>query len=57
MPDSAVVFNVLHGKLPPGPEAFNDVQWELVTRMCSFEPRDRPNATALVQDIRLILCM
>ncbi|KAF1791332.1 Protein kinase-like domain [Phytophthora cactorum] len=49
MQDSAVVSNVLHKrKMPQRPKGFTDDQWDLVTRMCTFDPQSRPNATALV---------
>ncbi|KAL3657631.1 hypothetical protein V7S43_017434 [Phytophthora oleae] len=49
MPDSAVAFNVTNKRMiPPRPNGFTDAQWDLVVGMCSFEPQDRPNATALV---------
>ncbi|KUF84097.1 Cell division control protein 7 [Phytophthora nicotianae] len=46
--DAAVKSNVLQKKTPRRPNNFTDEQWDLVTRMCSFEPQSRPNATALV---------
>ncbi|KAL4095022.1 hypothetical protein PRIC1_008400 [Phytophthora ramorum] len=49
IPDSAVEFNVLQKRmLPPRPKDFSDAQWDLITRMSSFEPRKRPSAPALV---------
>lgn len=42
IPDAAVKHHVLEGKLPLRPvDKFTDLQWELVTRMCCFEPGDR----------------
>ncbi|GMF14432.1 unnamed protein product [Phytophthora fragariaefolia] len=49
MSDSVVKLNVLEKKiLPPRPRDFNDNQWDLITRMCSYYPERRPNAAALV---------
>lgn len=48
MQDAAVVANVVQKrKMPPRPNGFTGSQWNLVTRMCSFDPQSRPNATAL----------
>ncbi|RLN47204.1 hypothetical protein BBJ28_00004145 [Nothophytophthora sp. Chile5] len=47
--DSIVVFNVTTKQMiPPRPEAFSDAEWELVTRMCRFDPKLRLNAGAVV---------
>ncbi|KAG2531217.1 hypothetical protein BBO99_00002189 [Phytophthora kernoviae] len=49
MSDPAVKFNVAEKKMiPPRPKSFNDTEWELVTRMCKFDPQHRINAGAVV---------
>ncbi|RLN86615.1 hypothetical protein BBJ28_00023292 [Nothophytophthora sp. Chile5] len=49
IPDEAVRHNVTQEKLIPGrPEDFSDAEWDLVTRMCSFDPELRINAGAVV---------
>ncbi|KAG7392589.1 Leucine-rich repeat serine/threonine-protein kinase 2 [Phytophthora boehmeriae] len=49
MSDAAVKFNVAEKKLiPPRPESFNDTEWDLVARMCKFDPQQRISAGAVV---------
>ncbi|RLN89673.1 hypothetical protein BBJ28_00024651 [Nothophytophthora sp. Chile5] len=49
IPDEAVIHNVTQEKLIPArPEVFSDAEWDLVTRMCSFDPELRMNAGAVV---------
>ncbi|RLN67073.1 hypothetical protein BBP00_00001863 [Phytophthora kernoviae] len=49
MSDPVVKFNVAEKKMiPPRPKSFNDTEWELVTRMCKFDPQHRINAGAVV---------
>ncbi|RLN37307.1 hypothetical protein BBJ28_00024185 [Nothophytophthora sp. Chile5] len=49
IPDEAVRHKVTKEKLIPArPEEFSDPEWDLVTRMCSFDPELRINAGAVV---------
>jgi serine/threonine protein kinase len=49
MPDSAVVRNVVENRLlPPRPESFSDEEWQLVTRMCHYEPQRRIPVGAVI---------
>ncbi|RLN31463.1 hypothetical protein BBJ28_00025519, partial [Nothophytophthora sp. Chile5] len=49
IPDEVVRHNVTQKKLIPArPERFSDAEWDLVTRMCSFDPELRMNAGAVV---------
>ncbi|RLN93389.1 hypothetical protein BBJ28_00018572 [Nothophytophthora sp. Chile5] len=49
IPDEAVIRNVTKEKLiPERPKNFSDAEWDLVTRMCSFDPELRINAGAVV---------
>ncbi|GMF42500.1 unnamed protein product [Phytophthora fragariaefolia] len=41
VPDGSVAFQVKQGKLPKQPASFTPLQWELVKRMCRFNPSDR----------------
>lgn len=41
MPNSVVRYHVVRAQLPTKPDALTPVQWELVKRMCRFEPDDR----------------
>jgi hypothetical protein len=41
VPDVAVKYHVLHGKLPRCPSGFREMEWNLVKHMCHFEPRER----------------
>ncbi|RLN86566.1 hypothetical protein BBJ28_00004376 [Nothophytophthora sp. Chile5] len=52
MPDPAVKFWVVRRKqLPPRPGNFNDDEWDLVERMCCYDPKDRMSAGAVVSVI------
>ncbi|RLN20269.1 hypothetical protein BBJ28_00006033 [Nothophytophthora sp. Chile5] len=47
--DVAVRFNVTRGRsLPQRPESLSDAEWELVTRMCRFDPQDRISVGAVI---------
>ncbi|KAG1709348.1 hypothetical protein DVH05_020005 [Phytophthora capsici] len=48
MDEDLVVSEVTRGKLPPRPDVFNNEQWDLVSRMCSFNPADRVTISAVV---------
>ncbi|RLN87891.1 hypothetical protein BBJ28_00021096 [Nothophytophthora sp. Chile5] len=48
IPDEVVIRNVTKKLIPARPEDFSDAEWDLVTRMCSFEPELRMNAGAVV---------
>lgn len=48
LPDAAVKFHVKRGRLPPRPEQLNDDEWELVKRMCAFNPADRIGIDAVI---------
>ncbi|KAL3672851.1 hypothetical protein V7S43_002153 [Phytophthora oleae] len=48
MEEDLVVAEVTRGKLPPRPDAFNNEQWDLVSRMCCFNPADRVTISAVV---------
>ncbi|RLN13845.1 hypothetical protein BBJ28_00025726 [Nothophytophthora sp. Chile5] len=48
IPDEAVRRNVTNKLIPARPEDFSDAEWDLVTRMCSFDPKLRMNASAVV---------
>ncbi|RLN73234.1 hypothetical protein BBJ28_00024474 [Nothophytophthora sp. Chile5] len=49
IPDEAVKFHVTQQRLiPPRPDNFLDSEWDLVTRMCYFEPELRISAGAVV---------
>ncbi|RLN73286.1 hypothetical protein BBJ28_00011757 [Nothophytophthora sp. Chile5] len=50
IPDEVVSHNVTQKKLIPArPQEFSDAEWDLVTRMCSFDPELRINAGAVVE--------
>lgn len=49
--DAAVAHYVKRGGLPERPEAFGDDAWELVTRMCCFDPSARIDMTLVVQNL------
>ncbi|RLN94155.1 hypothetical protein BBJ28_00018564, partial [Nothophytophthora sp. Chile5] len=48
IPDEAVKFQVLREKLPMRPKCFTDREWDLVERMCCFEPKDRLSIGAAI---------
>ncbi|RLN87941.1 hypothetical protein BBJ28_00023258 [Nothophytophthora sp. Chile5] len=48
IPDEAVIRNVTKKLIPERPKNFSDAEWDLVTRMCSFDPKLRMNAGAVV---------
>ncbi|GMF20425.1 unnamed protein product [Phytophthora lilii] len=49
MSDSAVKYEVAEKKsIPQLPKGFRDSEWELVIRMCAYEPERRINAGAVV---------
>lgn len=51
--DMAIKHHVLIDKqLPDRPRNVLDSEWEIITRMCCFNPKDRINASALVHLIR-----
>ncbi|KAK1933543.1 Serine/threonine-protein kinase HT1 [Phytophthora citrophthora] len=53
MPDSAVRYQVVKMRaLPPRPECLSDEQWELVQKMCTFEPSLRPEITVVVEKLK-----
>lgn len=55
MPDVTVKKVVLVRKrLPMRPERMSDKQWDLVTRMCAWEPSSRPDMTAVVDQLAVI---
>lgn len=48
-PDVTVKYKVLKLKqLPKRPTEVNDEQWELISRMCAWEPKDRPTMKQVV---------
>ncbi|RLN91553.1 hypothetical protein BBJ28_00010961 [Nothophytophthora sp. Chile5] len=50
MPDAAVRFHVRRGVLPPRPEGFeDDAHWDLIRRMCCFDPQKRLKLAVVVQ--------
>ncbi|GMF25819.1 unnamed protein product [Phytophthora lilii] len=56
MDESVVKFNVLQKRMiPPRPNGFDDAQWDLIVRMCSYEPHRRPDTTALVHMLQEIV--
>ncbi|EGZ28960.1 hypothetical protein PHYSODRAFT_373402, partial [Phytophthora sojae] len=46
--DAAVSYRVKRGELPPRPVEMNDWEWELVKRMCRFDPSSRISIDAVV---------
>ncbi|KAH7485415.1 putative serine/threonine-protein kinase/receptor R826 [Phytophthora ramorum] len=53
MPDSAVRYHVVKLKaLPSRPERLTDEQWELVEKMCAFEPTQRPEIAVVVEKLK-----
>ncbi|RLN89144.1 hypothetical protein BBJ28_00025690 [Nothophytophthora sp. Chile5] len=48
IPDEVVRHNVTKKLIPARPKDFSDAEWDLVTRMCSFDPELRINADAVV---------
>ncbi|RLN76268.1 hypothetical protein BBJ28_00020977 [Nothophytophthora sp. Chile5] len=48
IPDEAVKSHVLQKKLPMRPKCFMDREWDLVERMCCFEPKDRLSIGAAI---------
>ncbi|RLN91164.1 hypothetical protein BBJ28_00021391 [Nothophytophthora sp. Chile5] len=53
IPDDAVKINVAQERLlPPHPKNLSSSQWELITRMCAFDPQSRMNASAVAR----VLC-
>ncbi|KAG7381596.1 Leucine-rich repeat serine/threonine-protein kinase 2 [Phytophthora pseudosyringae] len=53
MPDSAVRYHVVKMRaLPPRPECLSDEQWELVEKMCAFEPAQRPEVALVVEKLK-----
>ncbi|RLN53246.1 hypothetical protein BBJ28_00026653, partial [Nothophytophthora sp. Chile5] len=56
IPDEAVKFNVTQQRLiPPRADIFEDSEWDLVTRMCCFEPERRISADVVVHVTEMIL--
>ncbi|KAG7385563.1 Leucine-rich repeat serine/threonine-protein kinase 2 [Phytophthora boehmeriae] len=55
LPDAAVQYYVKRGKLPPTPKAFTPSQWNLVRKMCAFNPNDRPSISAVVKTLGIIV--
>lgn len=51
IPDAVVKFYVKRGDLPVRPPRFRDDEWELVTRMCCHDPRDRVNMAVVAQNL------
>lgn len=49
--DAAVSYRVKRGELPPRPVEMNDWEWELVKRMCRFDPSSRISIDAVVSYI------
>ncbi|KAG6612292.1 TKL protein kinase [Phytophthora cinnamomi] len=53
MPDTAVRYHVVKLKaLPIRPDSFSDEQWELIQRMCAFEPSERPETAVVVAKLK-----
>ncbi|KAK1940659.1 Tyrosine-protein kinase STK [Phytophthora citrophthora] len=48
MDEDLVVSEVTRGKLLPRPDVFNNEQWDLVSRMCCFDPANRVTISAVV---------
>ncbi|KAG6610782.1 Serine/threonine protein kinase [Phytophthora cinnamomi] len=46
--DIAIKFQVKRGELPPRPAEMSDWEWELVKRMCRFDPNSRISIDAVV---------
>ncbi|RLN98175.1 hypothetical protein BBJ28_00019542 [Nothophytophthora sp. Chile5] len=56
IPDEAVKFHVTQEKkLPARPETFNDAEWDLVERMCCFNPDERINVGAATEILSSLL--
>jgi len=49
MDDAVVKFHVKRGALPDRPECFSNYEWDLVTRMCCFDPSERIDMAEVVQ--------
>ncbi|KAG6971514.1 hypothetical protein JG688_00004419, partial [Phytophthora aleatoria] len=53
VPDPVVKFHVTRKKFIPRPKAFNsDAEWELVEKMCAFEPSERIKLSDAIEKIR-----
>ncbi|EGZ08811.1 hypothetical protein PHYSODRAFT_525080, partial [Phytophthora sojae] len=53
VPDPVVTFHVTRQKFMPRPKAFkSDAQWELVLRLCAFEPSQRMKLADAIEVIR-----
>lgn len=44
-------WKVQKGELPPRPEALNDDQWDLITKMCTFKPAERVRIAFVVHQL------
>ncbi|KAF1336790.1 Tkl protein kinase, partial [Globisporangium splendens] len=44
---------VLQGELPERPTTFNDTQWDLITKMCAFDPEERVNIVYVVNQLKI----
>ncbi|GMF12387.1 unnamed protein product [Phytophthora lilii] len=49
--NNIVKFHVKQGKLPSRPKACTDDQWQLVKRMCAFEPKKRIMISTVVDEL------
>ncbi|OWZ08876.1 Protein kinase, partial [Phytophthora megakarya] len=52
MPDSAVKFHVTRKKFLPRPTEFDDAHWNLVERLCAFEPSERIKLSEAIEVLR-----
>lgn len=50
--DINVKYHATHGKLPTRPAMCEDSQWELVKRMCAFDPEKRVDKLATLANIK-----
>lgn len=54
MDDAEVECRVMRGELPTQPKQFRDHQWELVTKMCAFNPSERPRILLVAEQVYMV---
>lgn len=54
-PDATLKYKLLKAKqLPNRPKEVSDEQWQLIVRMCAWEPSERPQMNKVVDTLQKI---
>ncbi|OWY99328.1 Serine/threonine protein kinase [Phytophthora megakarya] len=49
--NNVVKYHVTHGKLPSRPKLCTDDEWDLIKRMCTYEPKERIKISTVVDEL------